>query len=61
MCGICFAVQAENADLETGDFLIPESACKAVRGSKEATLKMMARVLKMPEECRAFLDETIIS
>ena len=61
MCGVCFAVQAENAELKTGDFPIPEHVCEAVRRSKEGTLKMMARVLQMPEECRAFLDETIIS
>ncbi len=61
MCGVCFAVQAENADLEAGEFPIPESACEAVRQSKESTLKMMVKVLQMPEECRDFLDETIIS
>jgi uncharacterized protein len=61
MCGVCFAVQAENADLETGEFPIPESVCEAVQQSKEEGLKLMARVLQMPKKCRAFFDETNIS
>ncbi len=60
MCGICFAVQAEHADVVTGEFPIPESACDAIRRDKEETLKMMARILKMPEECREFLKDTVV-
>ena len=60
MCGVCFAVQAEHANIETGEFPIPEAVCDAVRQSKEETLKMMARILQMPEECRAFFDDAEI-
>ena len=45
MCGGCFAVQAENADLETWEFPVPGSVCDAVRQSKESILQMMAGVL----------------
>lgn len=61
MCGVCFAVQAENANLERGDFPVPEPVCKAIRKSKEQGLKVMAEVLQMPKKSRAFLDETTVS
>ena len=58
-------VEAQGRLCELGtwnqEFPIPEFVCEAVRQSKEATLKMMARVLQMPEKCSTFLDETVIS
>ena len=58
LCGVCFAAQAENANLETGDFPVPESVCLRVRAQKEETLKMMVRILAMPPKTRGWLDQT---
>ena len=58
MCGVCFAAQAENADLKAGEFPVPESVCRRVRAQKEETMKMMVRILAMPAETREWLDRT---
>jgi len=60
MCGICFAVQAEHADPSTGKFPVPEAVCENVRRNLERTLKMMVRILQMPPEAKAYLDDTAV-
>jgi len=61
LCGVCFAAQAENVDFETGNFPVPEAVCRRVRAQKEATLKMMVKVLAMPREARGWLDDIELS
>ncbi len=60
MCGVCFAVQAENSDLATVGFPVPEAVCEGVRRRLERTLGMMATILSMPTEAKAFLDDTTV-
>jgi uncharacterized protein len=59
-CGVCYASQAEFSNAETGEFPVPESLCESIRNSREQTMKMMARMLEMPPERLAWLDDTII-
>ncbi|MEN8006352.1 MAG: radical SAM protein [Candidatus Krumholzibacteriota bacterium] len=61
MCGVCFAAQAESADHATGDFPVPEAMCEGVRRRLDRTLRMMAAILSMPSEAKAFLDDTIVA
>jgi uncharacterized protein len=58
LCGVCFAVQAENSDRTTGEFPIPESVCRAVRLQKEDSLKLLVQVLAMEPAAREWLDRT---
>ncbi|MBU8870898.1 MAG: radical SAM protein [Gemmatimonadales bacterium] len=58
LCNVCFAAQAENVNLETGELPVPESVCRRVRAQKRETLKMMVRILAMPAETREWLDQT---
>ena len=60
LCGVCFAAQAENYDPETGVLSVPEALCRQVRVQKEETMKMMVRILAMPQELRTWLDEVKI-
>jgi len=60
MCGVCFAAQAENANPEAGTFPVPEAVCEGVRRRLERTLGMMAAILSMPAEAKAFLDDTVV-
>ena len=59
-CGVCYASQAEFSNAETGEFPVPESLCESIRRSREQTMQMMARMLEMPPERLAWLDDTII-
>ena len=61
LCGVCFAAQAENVNFETGKFPVPEAVCCRVRAQKEATLKMMVKILAMPREVRGWLDNIELS
>jgi uncharacterized protein len=59
-CGVCYAMQAEHSACLKDEFPIPQEVCDQVRHSKEQTLKMMARLLDLPPERLAWLDDTVI-
>jgi uncharacterized protein len=59
-CGVCYAAQAQFSNAEKEEFPVPEMVCDSVRRSKEQTMKMMARMLEMPSERIAWLDDTVI-
>jgi uncharacterized protein len=58
-CGVCYAVQAEHSARPTDGFPVPEEVCDQVRHAKEQTLQMMARLLELPPERLAWLDDTV--
>ena len=60
MCGVCFAVQAEQADPATNVFPVPETVCENVRRNLERTMKMMVRIIQMPPEAKSYLDDTAV-
>ncbi len=61
LCSVCFAAQAENADLTTGQMSVPSAVCRRVRSGKEQSLKMLVQVLAMSPASRRWLDDTSLS
>lgn len=59
-CGVCYAAQAQFSNAEAGEFPVPEMVCDSVRSSQEKTMRMMARMLEMPAERLAWLDDTVV-
>ncbi len=60
LCGVCFAVQAEHVKSESGERPVPEAVCRSVRRDREVTLKMLVEILKLPEDRRRFLEESVV-
>jgi uncharacterized protein len=60
LCGVCFAAQAEYGASGMESLIVPDRVCEAVRRDQEATLKLLARILKLPKEMRGFLDESVL-
>ncbi len=61
MCGVCFALQAEYGMARSDGLAVPENICQSICQDRENCLKMLGRILQLPEGNRAFLDEWVIS
>jgi uncharacterized protein len=53
LCGVCYAGWAEHGQGE----ILPESVCHFTRRNAEEDLKLLVRILELPETYRGYLDE----
>lgn len=60
LCGVCFAAQAEHGAPDAEGLSVPEAVCEAVKRDREGTLKLLGRILKMPNPSRRFLDDSVV-